>query len=401
MGDWRTDAMLDKPLGQIGLADLRELITDKVREGKTIDYKQAMYLLDHADAQVRDKQREELLKDVSSFANTIGGHLIIGMAEDDQIPTAILGVPIADLDNEKNRLDQLIAQWLEPRISYDIHPIEVELGKYVLVIRVPQSLVSPHRVVYQKQFGQFYARNSTGAYQMDTSELRRAFNLSETIFEKIKGFRKERVRLIMEGETPVPIVPGPVLAMHLLPLSAFATRADFSVDTLKNKSSSLYPLDAQDRRCRINIDGVVIDSMAKRSYIQLFRIGMIEAVLSNVVYSTAGDNPGRWLKIGPIQDALLGMVSICLQTYRGLGVHPPIWLFLTLTQMKDVGIMSDSSFYEPRTIDRDLLYLPEALIDDLSMDALTVLRPQFDMIWNAASWDASWKSTPAGLRRWE
>ena len=201
--------MLDKPLDQIGIADLQELIADMVREGKSIDYKQAMYRLDDPDDKVRDRQREELLKDVSSFANTIGGHLIIGMSEDDQIPMSVIGVPIDDLDKEKNRVDQLIAQWLEPRISYDIHSIEVEPGKHVLVIRLPQSLVSPHRVVYQRQFGQFWARNSTGAYAMDTSELRRAFTLSETLIEQIKGFRKERVHLIMEGETPAPTVPGP------------------------------------------------------------------------------------------------------------------------------------------------------------------------------------------------
>jgi len=33
-------------------------------------------------------------------------------------------------------------------------------------------------------------------------------------------------------------------------------------------------------------------------------------------------------------------------------------------------------------IDRDILYLPEALIDDLSVNVLTILRPLFDMIWN-------------------
>lgn len=211
--------MLDKPLDQIELADLQELIADKVQEGKSIDYKQAMYRLDSPNPEDKDKQREEFLKDVSSFANTIGGYLIIGMAEDKGIPTAISGVPLDDPDKEKNRLHQLIEQWLEPRISCGIHAIEVQPKQYVLVIRVQQSLVSPHRVVYQKQFGQFWARNSAGAYRMDTSELRRAFTLSETIFEQIKAFRKERVRLIMAGETPVPMDATSKAILHLIPLA--------------------------------------------------------------------------------------------------------------------------------------------------------------------------------------
>jgi hypothetical protein len=390
--------MLDKPLGQIGLADLRELITDKVREGKTIDYKQAMYLLD--DVQVRDKQREELLKDVSSFANTVGGHLIIGMAEVDQIPTAILGVPIIDLDKEKNRLDQLIAQWLEPRINYDIHPIEVEPGKYVLVIRISQSLVSPHRVIYQRQFGQFWARNSTGAYPMDTSELRRAFNLSETIFEQIKGFRKQRVRLITEGEMPVQITQGPALALHLIPLSAFSSRVDFSLETLKRNAHNLFALNAQDRRDRVNIDGLVISAAIRRAYTQIFRNGVIEAVLSGISRSIS-EGKITALNIATIQQALLSALPNYLQFFQGLGIHAPISCFITLTQMKGIVLLLEGNYVETPPIDRATLYLPEATIEDLAIDARGFLRPLFDMIWNAAGWDESYDVTINGTTRWK
>lgn len=379
--------MLDKPLEHIGLVDLQELITEKVREGKAIDYKQAVYLLDHADAQVRDKQRNELLKDVSSFANTIGGHLIIGMAEDDQIPTAILGVPIADLDNEKNRLDQLIARWLEPRVSYDIHAIEKEPGKYVLVIRVPQSLVSPHRVVYQGQFGQFWARNSTGAYMMDTSELRRAFTLSETIFEQIKAFRRERVRLILEGETPAPIVAGSKLILHLVPLESFTAQVSLDVSILKSAGTDFFPLRQNGGTPRVNLDGFV--TFWSDGYTQLYRNGLVEAVLSSVAVQSNEEGCPGLFDIDLIERSLVGSLPSYLRGYRKLGVHTPIWCCLTVTGTKGTAIHRNLPFSRMLPIDRDVLYLPEALIDDLTADPLIVLKSLLDMMWNAAGYDQS------------
>ena len=89
-----------------------------------------------------DKQREEFLeKDTSSFANTVGGHLIVGMAAEAGVPTDIVGATIDDPDNEKSRLHQLADEWLEPRISFDIQAIATaEPHKHVLVIRILQSL---------------------------------------------------------------------------------------------------------------------------------------------------------------------------------------------------------------------------------------------------------------------
>ena len=390
--------MLDKPLEQIEIADLQELITDKVQEGKTIDYKQAMYRLDSPNPEDKDKQREELLKDVSSFANTIGGHLIIGMAEDKGIPTAIPGVTVLldDPDKEKNRLSQLIEQWLEPRISCGMHAIEVQPKQYVLVIRVPQSLVSPHRVVYQKQFGQFWARNSTGAYRMDTSELRRAFTLSESIYEQIKQFRRERIRLIMDGETPVPIEAASSLILHLIPLDSFATRLTFDVQVLERVSRHFGPpAGTTGWGQRINMDGIVTfrgggsSAVAlQHGYTQAFRNGIVEATVSSIAVRSKNALVGC-LDIDLIEQSLVNSLPKYLHGYGELGIKPPIWCFLTLTRTKGVGIKVEGFYGERIPIERDILYLPEVVIDDLTTDAVGVLKPLIDMIWNAAGFQRS------------
>jgi predicted HTH transcriptional regulator len=77
--------------------DLRELKANEIAEGIQLEYKQAIY--EQSDA-------HKFLKAVSSFANTAGGHVIIGVPEDEGLPRDIIGVA-DDLDAEKSRLENL------------------------------------------------------------------------------------------------------------------------------------------------------------------------------------------------------------------------------------------------------------------------------------------------------
>ena len=63
-------------------SDLQNLIDHQVREGKVIEYKRDLY-------GNTDSEKKEFLADVSSFANTVGGDLIIGMDEEEALPIEI------------------------------------------------------------------------------------------------------------------------------------------------------------------------------------------------------------------------------------------------------------------------------------------------------------------------
>ena len=121
---------------------------------------------------------------------------------------------------------------------------------------------------------------------------------------------------------------------------------------------------------------------------------MIEAVLSNISRTIDGGQTTA-LNIGFIQQSILETLPTYLQFLRELGIHPPVWCFLTLMKMKSLTILRSGHIDQP-PIDREILYLPEAMIDDLSTDALTPLKPLFDMVWNAAGWDESLNATPNG-----
>ena len=151
-----------------------------------------------------DLDKKEFLADVSSFANASGGDLIYGIITDSGIPTKLEGIDIdpSRVDQEIRRLDNIIRDSIEPRIpSLVIQPVRLTNSKTVLIVRVHKSWISPHRVSF-KEHDKFYSRSSNGKYPMDVAELRIAFNLSETITERIRKFRENRISNIFANETP-------------------------------------------------------------------------------------------------------------------------------------------------------------------------------------------------------
>ena len=114
-------------------SDLTELHTAQVPEGLRIDYKRDLY--GNSDAEKR-----ALLKDVSGFANTFGGHLIIGIEEKNGLPLSIPGIANINPDDVVLRIEQLFRSGLEPRIQgLRVRAISLANGTHAFVLRIPRS----------------------------------------------------------------------------------------------------------------------------------------------------------------------------------------------------------------------------------------------------------------------
>lgn len=87
---------------------------------------------------------EKIAKEISAFANTIGGFLLIGVDDDGYIK----GVP-----SEKSTVDLLETAcefYIEPPVEPQIDIIEL-YGQDVIVCYIPESLHKPHTVVNQDE----------------------------------------------------------------------------------------------------------------------------------------------------------------------------------------------------------------------------------------------------------
>jgi len=132
---------------------LQQLIENGIEENPELEYKAA------ASLQREDKKVMEITKDVSSFANSNGGILIYGIAEnpaDKHLPGKI--DPVDRKGINKEWLEQIINSRIRPRIhGLKIHVITLpdDDGKLVYILEIPKG-----ETAHQADDKRYYRRHN-------------------------------------------------------------------------------------------------------------------------------------------------------------------------------------------------------------------------------------------------
>jgi len=152
---------------------VRNLVDDQVSEGPRLDYKQAISLKS-------EKERLEAAKDISSFANEIGGAIIYGIPEDkksDEIAIPLRPYGIAPIPDLESRLENIYIDSISPHLpEWRIRKIKLteDPQKVVYVVWVPESWVGVHMVeAYGDQ--KYYRRGQLRAVAMSEHEVRQRY----------------------------------------------------------------------------------------------------------------------------------------------------------------------------------------------------------------------------------
>ncbi len=381
-------ASILKPLDLIAEADLRDLVENKVREVKTIEYKQQL-------PGNSDGDKREFLYDVSSFANASGGDIIYGMREAGGVAAEVIGLQIEDVDKEVLRLEGMIRTSIEERIpGLAIRTVPLITDGVAVIIRIPRSFALPHMV----KFGglqRFYSRNSAGKYPLDIRELRTLFDLSATTAERIRKFRAERLATIIANEGPVLMDSNSKIVLHVVPLGAFdpAARLDLSRSVIDQANLCPMRTAGSWNSSRHNFDGLFTtasDNNISYSYVQIFSSGSIEAVNTSLLHSPWQKDPPMIPSLA-YEEELIDALSRFLAIQKQLGIELPVFVMLSVLGVKGfrMGYDKQRFFDEGRTIDRDALIVPEVLLESYDAKPVDVLRPLFDAVWNAAGWSRS------------
>ena len=386
---------LNKQLEAIEESDLQALVDNQVSERKTIEYKEA--LPGNADG-----DKKEFLADVSSFANASGGDLIYGIREQSGVPVELSGLELSDVDAEILRLESCIQTGIAPRLFriVETHPVALpSKQRYAIIIRIRKSWTAPHMVTF-KNDSKFFSRDSRGKHQLDVSELRSAFLLSETAAERIRNFRAERISNVIAGETPVLLDENaPKIVLHIVPSGAFEPGARFNIDPLMNadKRGLIEPLRLASggfSPSKYNFDGLL--TAEQDTYVQVFRNGSIEAVDTSILNAAREKRFTRGLMY---ETNLLRAIRRYLDALEGLDVEPPLFVMVSFLGVKDYRILFNPDVFEDiydHRIDRSNLIMPEVLIDSYDCNLTEVMKPIFDTIANAAKWPGSMMYDEAG-----
>jgi hypothetical protein len=365
----------------LSVGDLQELLDAQVPEGLRIEYKRELYGNAHED-------KREFLKDISAFANGHGGHLIIGVEAQDGMPVAMRGIADPPADEVLLRLEQLVRSGLEPRVlNVRSRAVRLADGAHVLVIRVPQSWNLPHRISAQNS-NRFWIRNSNGVHEASMDELRNLFSFASSALDRVRAFRGERVQTIKQGDGPRPLEGGGRLIVHLVPLSAFASPQEVDLEIVHRNHQLFRPIGTLGMNPRFNFDGFINERGGNRNhgYTLVFRNGIVEATKSHITHTNEELRRTIIASID-LERKFFEVISSYMNGLRNIGVSPPIVSMITLEGVKGAyyAVRNRLTDADP-PIDRDVLALPECVIDDYGTDVSyhRAARPAFDALWNAA-----------------
>lgn len=382
--------MIAKPLAALTEADLRRLIDESVPESKQIEYKREL-------PDGGDKGTVSFLRSVTAFANTQGGDLLYGISAKDGVPVELSPLAMTSSDQVLQRFENLCRDGVEPRLTgvqYQFVPLDG--GGSALVVRIPKSWNGPHRVSAGNH-AHFYGRNSAGAYQLDVAELRQAFTLSDTVAERIRAFKATRLLALCNGETPVPLEEGALLALHVIPLQAMTSDYRIDISSNSNALQNIRPLGASGWNQRINLDGRLsyrnISNDRSHGYAQLFRNGIIESVAVEGLW-----NGRRMIASQEYEKDIITALKSYFPVLNELGIATPAYLFLSLLGVKDWTFAVSPRRFSDVTnrAERDNILLPEIVVEQWSDDPATIMHPVFDMVWNAFGFNRSYNYNESG-----
>ena len=205
------EQLLGAPLAEVTSQHLASVIERRLPEGPDLDFKAEHY-------GSSDKDKAELAKDVSAFANHVGGVLILGIGDVNGVASPCDRIELSD--SLHGGMLQTLRGRLAPFVpELDILPVREDgrggLGYYLIVVgRSPRA---PHAIVIggpAKPLMQWPVRQGTSTRFLHEAELAEAYR------DRFEGAtrRFERLTCLMtEGAAPLNRQAGGWVSIGLVP----------------------------------------------------------------------------------------------------------------------------------------------------------------------------------------
>jgi len=370
------------PFNDITVQHLHELVSAKVEEGRTIEFKQELKI-------GTDSDKKEFCTDVATFANAIGGVLIIGIREAGGAAAEVVGIDAPNRDALARQIEEILQAGISPRIPWiGVRVIDLGNGKAGVVIKVPQSPMAPHAVGRHGTY-RFCTRGESGKLPMDIPQIRNSILLSEGLRERLRSFRAQRVGRILAGDGCTKLTPGPRLILHLVPLNALGNPDEYDLSRFQRGDHSLFPIDSSGPSgTHFNIDGV-IDISGQRQpkgalgYVQLFQQGaIIEAVDAVTMFMNQAEYSNALSAVYTLRKLPIA-VGRYLGVLTTLGTPTPCYCMISYVGMKGRTLWLSNHEAGDTPCDRDMLFLPEIAINDATKPPGEILKPAFDALWRS------------------
>jgi len=157
---------------------------------------------------------------------------------------------------------------------------------------------------------------------------------------------KSRVSQLLAASTPVAIMDGGALVMHVVPFSAIGNESTSAFESLSREPHRLVPMSSSHGQdYRITYDGLLVGTNAEglskpqRSYVSVSRAGTIEAVASSL--ARGREREYDYLVLPKIQATIIKYAFAYARTLGDLSVAPPLAVCLTLINAQGLKLLQD------------------------------------------------------------
>ncbi len=387
-----------KRLSEVTEVELRRILESGIEEHKHLDYKAELY-------PNNDAGQKDFLIDVCAFANAEGGILLIGVPEarDPQNgqPTGVPdlskfeGVEAANPESVLLSYDSRVVSCIEERLSLETSPIKLGNGRYVLAIRVPNSLNKPH-CVRRDDKRYFPSRRDRHTYYMDVQEIKELVMRTASRQEQAEQLLLEAFR---EVHTPTDL---PYLIIGTIPIFW----KDFLVDLRDQKVlRAMRTFDLSDDynygRCDFCFEGLERRAENREALAQLRRNGLVR--YSQQIPVREGQGNPAFFPFA-IDILLRRFIEKVAELYKVAGLSGPFLLGMMISAGSQVsGLYPDSTMPIMVPVVRGHLPRGQHLFPIMRAydfgDIDSIMRPLCDQVHQGVGQEASPKFDSEGKWR--
>jgi hypothetical protein len=335
-------------------------------ESEILDLKSATY-----------ENHSDWLKDVTAFANTTGGRILIGVSEDDDgRAKEALGIEVSDLDGHIQTLNQWLRTRTDPDVSGAVRIAveENETGRKFIIADVEESAFAPHRINTDssKMNRQVYVRKGRDSVPVDMAEIREIMMGRHRTLDSIAEFIQQR-RLGRSSNYRIAIgrtildESGPkdrVVIFHVCPRRGFGSRALVDwILAFENEQVYLGPDKHNWLMTRPNSEGAFSEPQEgpDGTRHQLFYNGAAELIHPDIYF----ENRGRGGVVGPwIKARLEGPVAHAISVMKQATGCDQFEVDVMIEGVKDLHLIWGSNGQNSSrvAVDEDTIYFPSTLV---------------------------------------
>jgi hypothetical protein len=318
--------------------------------------------------------------------------MIVGATEDNHYLKSLPGVPKEEVEEVKKKANDWTRNGIEPPgISIACKDIPLGKDRFVVIVRIEQSWIGPHKVA---DTGRYMTRHAAGNRDMTVDELRQSFGQIASAIDRMRGFQAHRAESVRTASIPYRMPSGPKALLHLFSLSGILRQFRIDIHKAHEKLLELGTRQFMFGSRRYNLDGAAGTDQVGESqdgYVQVFRDGTLEFVWSLPVERDYIADESEATFVMPPEYFVVPQLLRALSFMNALEYPDPVYALISVADVQGCRIKAPRGVYVRHSYQvwHQNLLLPDVELPADPEASVQAVKQVFDVFWQAFGFQGS------------